>query len=118
MAREAHTAGGIPPWKLSARVKKYGGVTGTFTGKLRRGWRPTPGKAEITNPVAYAGDFYYGHARRLVHVPAHTRRTRKGKVNVRAHYKYEAAQAARPINWTRPWTETALAAVADHYELR
>lgn len=119
MANDAHNRGGVPAWKVSLRVKRLGGVTGTLTGRLRRSWRPVSGEARITNPVPYARDFYYGHPRRLVTVRAHTRRTRRGKkIRVREHRRMEAAQVARPINWTTPWINKALDAVADTYVLK
>ena len=118
MANDAHNLGGNPTWKVSNRVKRYGGITGTKTGRLRRGWRPVAGEAHIINAVPYSRDFYYGHPRRLVYVPAHTRKTRKGKVKVRGHYKMEPPQAARPINWTRPWILKATDAVKEFYEMR
>jgi hypothetical protein len=118
VADQAHTAGGIPRWKVSRRVLKYGGITGTLTGRLRRGWRPVHGEAKIENRVPYAPDFYYGHKRRLVHVPAHVRKTKHGPVKVRAHYRYEPAQVPRPINWTLPWIEKAARTLQNYYEMR
>ena len=118
MAADAHNKGGVPPWKVSTRVAKYGGLTGTLTGRLRHGWKPVAGKPRITNETPYARDFYLGHKRRLVYVPAHTRKTRRGAVKVKGHYRMEAPQPARPINWTRPWVEKALDAVKGHYEMR
>jgi hypothetical protein len=119
MAADAHSRGGAPPWKVSTRVKLRGGVTGTLTGKLRRGWRPVAGAARITNDVPYAPDFYYGHPPRLERVKAHTRRTKSGRLaNVRAHYRIAAAQVARPIAWTVDWIDKALDAIAKTYALR
>lgn len=118
IANDAHTRGGSPAWKVSQRVKKFGGVTGTLTGRLRHGWRAVHGTAKIENRVPYARDFYYGHPRRLVHVPAHVRQTKRGPVKVRAHYRYEPAQVARPINWTQPWVEKAADALQDFYEMK
>jgi hypothetical protein len=118
MATDAHNRGGNPPWKASARAEKCGGVTGTLSGRLRHGWKAVAGQPRITNETPYARDFYLGHNRRLAYVPAHTRKTRRGAVKVRGHYRMEAAQVARPINWTRPWADKALDALKDHYELR
>jgi hypothetical protein len=119
MAADAHSRGGAPPWKVSTRVELRGGVTGTLTGRLRRGWRPVAGEARITNRVPYARDFYYGHPRRLERVKAHTRRTKSGRTaKVRAHYRMAAAQVARPINWTARWIDKALDATAETYELK
>ncbi len=118
IVEEAHTQGGIPPWKVSQRVLKYGGVTGTDTGRLRRSWRPVKGEAKIETKCPYAADFYYGHKRRLVHVPAHIRILRNKSVPVKAHYRYEPAQIARPINWTLPWIEKAARQLHSYYEMR
>ena len=115
---QAHTAGGIPPWKLSQRVIWFGGVTGTKTGRLRRSWRPVRGEAKIETKCPYAADFYYGHPRRRVYVPPHIRILRNKSVKVKGHYKYEPAQVARPINWTLPWIDKAARALHNFYEMK
>lgn len=118
IVEQAHAAGGVPRWKVSKRVLKYGGITGTDTGRLRRSWRPVRGEAKIETKCPYAPDFYYGHPRRLVYVPAHIRILRNKSVPVKGHYKMEPAQVARPIRWTLPWIEKAVRKLNDYYEMR
>ena len=123
MVDEQHRKGGEPKWKVSLRVlqpqkfkRKGKPVTGHLTGNLWRGWkyRATEFGAEGVNRTPYAEDFYYGHPRRRVYVPASYRRIRRtAKLHgqkrakkqtvavsmVKGHYTTEPAQAARPITF-------------------
>jgi len=116
MVDEQHRKGGEPAWKMSLRVKMKGGRVGHKTGRLWRGWkyRITEFGAEGVNRTPYAEDFYYGHPRRRVYVPASYRRIRRtAKLSgqkrakkqtvaismVKGHYVTEPAQAARPITF-------------------
>ena len=131
MVDEQHRKSGEPPWKPSQRFiaaawkyhragKDEGakvGRTGHKTGRLWRGWkyRATEFGAEGVNRTPYAEDFYYGHPRRRVFVPASYRRIRRtAKLHgqkrarkqtvaismVKGHYTTEPAQVARPITFT------------------
>lgn len=73
-----------------------------------------PWGAQAENRTAYADDFYSGHPRRRVHVPASYRRIRRtAKLSgqkrakkqtvavtmVKGHFTTEPAQVARPITF-------------------